>query len=508
MDRSYKEMLFGEEARSALALGVGEVADAVAFTLGPLGRGIGLEKEEAPLSLSTEGFRIAESVRLEDPFAQMGVEIAQKLALSLKKEQGDGITTALLCLRALVEKRKNSSPLAICESFDAGLAHILNALEKESRPLQDEIALRQVAATAIWGDSPMCSFLAACLASSKADDLLLVEEHARPSTKMSPFGALSFEAAPLFYPLASEAPLPQEKEEPFLFLSSRPLLFPLPLLPLLKYAADQGRPLLLLAPSFGEDVLSTLGFHNLRGSLSATALQINKKQTEIPPFLEDLSVVSGAQEASSDSSWDTFLPGVLGSVKRARIEEKSVHLLYKPKKRVLQAHLKTLSPSDPLFEKRCSFFAKRGALLSIGGLTEEERKVKKRHLTSALQAMRSSQKEGAVLGGGAALFHAGRSLSTVSWPKEWQAGIALLQKAAEAPLRQIIANAGHDANQHLQEVGKRGSPFGFHSFTEETEDLFAAGVLDPLAFVKNTFRNAVEAAKTVWLSETLIGPLR
>jgi len=511
MSTSPKEFRFEEEARNALREGINQTADAVAMTLGPAGRSVGLEASWGSPTITSDGYSIAQQVELKDPFQNMGAAIARETASKIKERAGDGTTTGILLLRALVQGgMKNiaagANPTAIKRGMEKALEKTLAAIDELSKPVHD---IKDLASS----DPEVSAVMAEAFSKVGKKGIVTLEEGKSTETVIELTKGMQFDrgyASPYFCTNAEKMVV--EMEQPFVLITDKKISSAQEILPILQHVAAAGLSLFIIADDIDGDALSTLVMNKLRGTLRVAAAKAPGFGDGRKAVLEDLAVLMGAELISEErglSLKETSFEMLGRADQIVSGKEKTTIVGGKGnvKERIAQidAELKTVSTKydrEKLEERRAKL---QGgvAVIRVGAVTESEMKKKKQLYEDCLHSTRAALEEGVVAGGGVALLRATQELK-MRLPEEEKVGLDIFRAACEVPVRQLAMNTGFDSAVVMHEVLEKGGNFGFNVLTEKVEDLVKAKVLDPVKVVKSSLTHAVSAAGVTLLSEALM----
>jgi len=517
-----KELIFEEEARNKLREGIDKLADVVGVTLGPQGRNVGLHAAWGPPTISKDGKSIVGEIELKDQYANMGVSLAKETASKMKEKCGDGTTTCLLLLRALVQSGiKNiamgTSPIGLKRGIDKAVDAIIQQLDKMAISIQDEEKTRQIATASASGDAEVGNTIAEALKKVTTSGVITIEEGKGMTTLVETVDGLQTDRGYISAYFATEQESLQTKmTNPRILVTDKKVASIQELLTLLQAVATTGTELLIIAEDVEADALSTLVVNKLRGTLKVCAIKAPGFGDRRKALLEDIAILTGATPVFEETGLllkDATMD-VLGSAEKVIVtKDKTTIIDGKGHSEAIQARIKlieteiqkTTSEYDrEKLEERKAKLSGGVAVVRVGAATEPEMKHRKRLFEVSLTATRAALEEGIVVGGGVALLRASM-LASPTFSGEEAIGAQIVFKACEAPFRQIVANAGFDSSVILGEVLGSAAHFGFNALTEKVEDLIQAGIIDPAKVVKNALRFAASTAGVVLLSETLIG---
>lgn len=516
-----KEILFDEDARNALRDGLNQLADVVAVTLGPKGRNVGLQASWGSPTITSDGNSIAKDVELKDPFANMGVAMGQEVAAKSKEKAGDGTTTAIVLLRALVQAgvkniASGANPIAIKRGMDKALELVLKEIDSMAVAVKNNKDTRNIAAVSASGHPEVGEKIAECFEKVGKTGVVAIEEGKGTETVIEIVDGMQISRgwiSPYFNTNAEKQLV--EMENPVLLITDKKISSAQDILPILQQVASAGMSLLIIAEDLEGDALSTLVVNKLRGTLKVAAIKAPAFGDQRKAILEDIAILTGAQLVTEDQGLLLKEAGadVLGKATQITItKDKTTFVGGKGDAKAIKARIAqieaqaksaTSSYDKEKLEERKAKLQGGVALIQVGAPTESEMKKKKQMYEDSLNSTRAALEEGIVPGGGVALLRASRAIK-LDLNTEETVGAQILLRACEAPIRQIILNTGFDPSVTLNEVLLKGPSFGFNAVTEQVEDLFKTGVIDPAKVVKSSLSHAVSVAGVALLSEALI----
>lgn len=522
MTSQHKEILFEEEARNHLLKGIEQVADIVAFTYGPKGRNIGVERKWGPPSITNDGSSIVDEIEAKDPFTNMGISMAKEVVQKIKEKCGDGTTTGTILLRALVTNgikniTSGASPIGIKRGMDKGLEVIMKALEERSTPVKNSEEIQSIATVSASGNQEIGKVIAEAMEKVKATGVITIEEAKGTETVIEVVEGMRFDrgyVSPYF--CTSVEKMEVEMLKPKLLLIDKKVTNIHEILPLLQTVASTGQELLIIAEDIESDALSTLVVNKIRGTLKIAAVKAPGFGDRRKAMLQDIAVLTGATVVSEEVGMSLKETGaeVLGSAEKIVITKDTTTIIngagekekIEGRIREIEGEIEnsTSSYDQEKLEERKAKLQGGVAVIRVGATTEPELKQKKQLFTDSLLSTKAAQEEGIVTGGGVALLLASKQLENLKLTGDEALGIKILFAACKAPLKQIVNNTGYEGSVVLTEVEAAGDNFGFNALTGKVEDLVAAGVVDPTKIVKNSLRHAVSIAGIVLISEALI----
>jgi chaperonin GroEL len=526
MTAKAKDIIFDEEARYALRDGIDQLANVVAITLGPKGRNVGLQASWGSPTITSDGNSIAKDVEVKDPYLNIGVSMGKEVAAKIKEKSGDGTTTGIVLLRALVQAgvkniASGANPTAIKRGMDKALARLLKQIDSMAVSVKNSQDRRNIATVSASGNQEIGLKIAECFDKIGQAGVVAIEEGKGTETVIEMVEGMQFDrgyASPYFSTNAEK--LIAEMTNPYILITDKKISSAQEILPILQHVATGGHELLIIADEIEGDALSTLVVNKLRGTLKVAAVKAPGFGDRRKAMLEDLAILTGGQVVTEDKGLvlREAEPDVLGRADQISIGKEKTTIVggkgtsKEIKGRIAQidAEIKnaTSSYDKEKLEERKAKLQGGVALIKVGAPTESEMKKKKQMFEDSLNATRAAIEEGILSGGGAALLHAGRAIKDLELSKEEAVGAKNLFLACEAPFRQIVANSGHESSILLEEVLKKGPTFGFNAQTEKVEDLMKCGVIDPAKVVKNSLMHAVSMAGIVLLTESVIVPAK
>ncbi len=519
-----KEIIFEEEARTALYEGINQLADVVSITLGPKGRNVGLGTSWGSPTITSDGNSIAKDVELKDRFGNMGVSMGKEVAAKIKEKAGDGTTTGIVLLRALVQAgvkniASGANPIAIKRGMDKALEALLKEIDAMALSIKNSADTRNIATVSASGNSEVGAKIAECFDKVGKTGVVTIEEGKGIETTLELVDGMQFDRGYLSAYFATNGEkLTVEMALPYLLITDKKISSAQEILSILQHIATTGQQLVIIAEDIEGDALSTLVVNKLRGTLKVAAVKAPGFGDRKKALLEDIAALTGAQVVTEEKGLllREAGPDVLGRADQVLIDKEKTTIVggkgkaQEIKARVIQIEgelAKATSNYDKEhLQERKAKLQGGVAVIKVGAPTESEMKKKKQMYEDSLNATRCALEEGIVPGGGIALLRASRSAAKVKLSKEEEVGAQILLRACEAPFRQIVANTGLDGSILLEEVLKKEKSFGFNALSEKVEDLLKSGVIDPAKVVKSSLSHAVSMAGIVLLSEALIAP--
>jgi chaperonin GroEL len=524
MTSTPKEIIFEEEARDLLLAGIKQLADVVAFTLGPKGRNVGIEKSWGAPAITNDGSSIVKDVTLKDQYENMGVSIAKEVVQKLKELCGDGTTTATLLLNALVKAgikqiAAGGSPIGIKRGMEKALEAVVKEIEKNAIPVKSTNETKNIATASASGNEEIGSLIAEAMEKVGKSGVITIEEAKGTETTIDLVEGMQFDRGYIssYFCTDAEKMTAELSNRPQILIVDKKINSVHEILPILSSIATAGKELLIVADDVEADALSTLVVNKLRGSLKVVAVKAPGFGDRRKAILLDIAVLTGATVVSEETgmSLNEISTEVLGSAEKITVtKENTIIVNGAGKTEDVQGRIKliegeiqatTSSYDKEKLEERKAKLSGGVAVIHVGAATEPELKQKKQMFEDSLNSTKAALEGGIVPGGGVALLRASKAVQQLKLEGDEAIGAKILITACEAPLKQIVQNAGYDGSVILAEVLQAKENFGFNAISEKVEDLMAAGIVDPAKVVKNCITYAVSAAGIVIISEALIG---
>jgi chaperonin GroEL len=522
MSSTPKEIIFEEEARELLLAGIKKLADVVAFTLGPKGRNVGLEKSWGAPTITNDGSSIVKDISLKDQYENMGVAMAKEVVQQIKEKCGDGTTTGTLLLKALVENgikniASGASPIGIKRGMEKAVEAIVKQIEKEAIPVKNAKEIRNIATASASGNEEIGSLISEAMEKVGRSGVITIEEAKGTETTIELVEGMQFDRgyiSPYFCTNADKMSVEMDNAQ--LLIVDKKVSSAHELLPILQSIASSGRELLIIAEDIDSDALSTLVVNKLRGTIRVAAVKAPGFGDRRKAMLQDIATLTGATVVSEETgmSLKEIPVSVLGTADKITITKENTTIVNgggSPKE--IQARIAQIeneiaatksSYDKEKLEERKAKLSGGVAVIRVGAATEPELKQKKQVYEDSLNSTKAAIEEGIVPGGGVALLRASKAIGHLQLEGDEAIGYKILLAACEAPLKQIVSNTGLDGPVVLAEVLESGPHYGFNAMTEKVEDLMAAGVIDPAKVVKNCLMHAASVAGIVLISEALI----
>jgi chaperonin GroEL len=519
-----KDVYFSSDARDRMLRGVNILANAVKVTLGPKGRNVILEKSFGAPRSTKDGVTVAKEIELVDKFENLGAQMVREVASKTNDAAGDGTTTATVLAQAIVAEGLKSvaagmNPMDLKRGVDKAVARVVEEIKATSKKVTTNQEIAQVGAISANGDTEIGDMIAKAMDQVGNEGVITVEEAKSLDTELEVVEGMEFDRGYLSpYFITNADKMEAVLEEPLILLFEKKLSSLQPLLPLLEAVVQSGRPLLIVAEDVEGEALATLVVNKLRGGLRVAAVKAPGFGDRRKAMLEDIATLTGGQLISEDLGIKLENVGLdmLGKAKKVSITKDDTTIVDgSGTKDEIEARISQIkrqiedTTSDYDKEKLQERLAKLAggvAVVRVGGATEVEVKEKKDRVDDALNATRAAVEEGIVAGGGVALLKASKTLEGLTGANDDQnAGIAIVRRALQAPIRQIVENAGVEGSIVVGKVLENASAtYGFNAQTEKYEDLVGAGVIDPAKVVRIALQDAASVAGLMITTEAAV----
>ena len=517
-----KQLKYDTEARQLILSGVEQLSRAVKATLGPRGRNVVLDKKFGSPTITKDGVTVAKEIELKDPFENMGAQMVREVASKTSDDAGDGTTTATVLAEAVYrEGLKNvtagANPMSLKRGIDKAVETIVDALRKQSKKIKDREEISQVAKISANGDSTIGEIIADAMDKVGKDGTITVEEAKSIETTLDVVEGMQFDKGYLSPYFVTDAEnMETLLEDPYILIFEKKISNLQDFLPLLQNVAKTGRPMLVIAEDVEGEALATLVVNKLRGTLQICAVKAPGFGDRRKAMMEDIAILTGGRFISEDLG--IKLEGVqmtdLGRAKRVTIEKENTTIVEGAGKASdIQARIsqirrqieETTSDYDrEKLQERLAKLAGGVAVINVGAATESEMKEKKARVEDALHATRAAVEEGVVAGGGVALLRCQASLADVKAEGDEAIGVQIVRKACEAPLRQLVDNAGMEGSVVVEEVKKQKGTMGYDVASGTYVDMYKAGIIDPTKVTRTALQNASSIAALLLTTECMI----
>ena len=519
-----KEVKFSVEARDKMLRGVDILANAVKVTLGPKGRNVVLEKSFGAPRITKDGVTVAKEIELEDKFENMGAQMVREVASKSADAAGDGTTTATVLAQAIVKEGAKSvaagmNPMDLKRGIDLAVEAVVADLQKNSKKVTSNEEIAQVGTISANGDAEIGKFLADAMKKVGNEGVITVEEAKSLETELDVVEGMQFDRgyiSPYFVTNADKMRV--EMDDAYILINEKKLSSLNELLPLLEAVVQTGKPLVIVAEDVEGEALATLVVNRLRGGLKVAAVKAPGFGDRRKAMLQDIAILTGGQAISEDLGikLENVNLSMLGRAKKVMIDKENTTIVNGAgKKADIEARVaqikaqieETTSDYDrEKLQERLAKLAGGVAVIKVGGATEVEVKEKKDRVEDALNATRAAVQEGIVPGGGVALLRAKKAVGRLTNPNaDVQAGINIVLKALEAPVRQISENAGVEGSIVVGKIlENKSETFGFDAQTEDYVDMVDKGIIDPAKVVRTALQDASSVAGLLVTTEAMV----
>ena len=522
-----KDVKFSGDARDRMLRGVDILANAVKVTLGPKGRNVVIEKSFGAPRITKDGVTVAKEIELEDKFENMGAQMLREVASKTNDTAGDGTTTATVLAQAIVREGAKSvaagmNPMDLKRGIEIAVAAVVKDIEKRAKPVASSSEVAQVGTISSNGDAAIGKMIAQAMQKVGNEGVITVEENKSLETEVDIVEGMKFDRGYLSpYFITNAEKMTAELEDVYVLLHEKKLSGLQAMLPVLEAVVQSGRPLLIIAEDVEGEALATLVVNRLRGGLKVAAVKAPGFGDRRKAMLEDIAILTGGQLISDELGMklESVTVNMLGRARKVVIDKENTTIVNGAgKKKDIEARVgqikaqieETTSDYDrEKLQERLAKLAGGVAVIRVGGATEVEVKEKKDRVEDALNATRAAVQEGIVPGGGVALLRAKKAVGRIhNDNSDVQAGINIVLKALEAPVRQIAENAGVEGSIVVGKIlENKSETFGFDAQTEEYVDMVAKGIIDPAKVVRTALQDASSVAGLLVTTEAMVAEL-
>jgi chaperonin GroEL len=508
-----KDVKFAAEARERMLRGVDILANAVKVTLGPKGRNVILEKSFGAPRSTKDGVTVAKEIELEDKFENMGAQMVREAAQKTNDLAGDGTTTACVLTQAIVREGLKAvaagmNPMDLKRGIDKAVIQVVEDIQKKAKKVKNTQEVAQVGTISANGEKAIGEMIAEAMQKVGNEGVITVEEAKSLESELDVVEGMQFDRGYLSpYFITNAEKMIAELEEPYILIHEKKLASLQPLLPVLEAVVQTGKPLLIIAEEVEGEALATLVVNKLRGGLKVAAVKAPGFGDRRKAMLEDIAILTNGQVISEDLGikLENVSLDMLGRAKRVRIEKENTTIIDGAgKKKEIEGRVgqikaqieETTSDYDKeKLQERLAKLAGGVAVIKVGGATEVEVKERKDRVDDALNATRAAVEEGIVAGGGVSLLRAAQTITVKGENEDQNAGIAIVKRALQAPIRQIAENAGVEGSIVVGKVlDRQGSSYGYDAQNDEYGDLFEKGIIDPAKVVRTALQDAASIA--------------
>lgn len=521
-----KDIKFGAEARAALESGVNQLANTVRVTLGPKGRNVVLDKKFGSPLITNDGVTIAKEIELEDAFENMGAQLVKEVATKTNDVAGDGTTTATVLAQAMVvEGIKNiaagANPIILRRGMMAATEKAVASIKEMSQTLTGKEQIAEVAAISA-GDETVGELIAEAMEKASQDGVITIEESKSMSTELEVVEGMQFDRGYLSPYMATDMDkMVAELDNPYILITDKKITNIQEILPILEQIVQAGAKLLIVAEDVEGEALATLVVNKLRGTFNCVAVKAPGFGDRRKAMLQDIAILTGGTVISEEVGLDLKEATIdmLGRAKSVKVGKENTIVVDGDgshediKARVAQIKLQieeTTSDFDrEKLQERLAKLSGGVAVIKVGAATETEMQEKKLRMEDALAATRAAAEEGIIAGGGTAYIHIKNDLQSLvdSLDGDEKTGAAIILKALEAPLRQIVTNAGLEGSVVVNKVAEAAVGVGFNALTEKYVDMVEEGIIDPAKVTRSALQNANSVASTLLTTESVVADI-
>ncbi len=518
-----KDVKFGDSARKRMLAGVNVLADAVKVTLGPKGRNVVLDKSFGAPTVTKDGVSVAKEIELKDKFENMGAQMVKEVASQANDVAGDGTTTATVLAQAIVNEGLKAvaagmNPMDLKRGIDKGLYAAVEEIKKLSRQCSDSKAIAQVGTISANSDERIGSIIAEAMERVGKEGVITVEEGSGFEDELDVVEGMQFDRGYLSpYFINNQDTMSAELENPFVLLVDKKISNIREMLPVLEAVAKSSKPLLIIAEDVEGEALATLVVNNMRGIVKVAAVKAPGFGDRRKEMLQDIAILTGGTVISEEVglTLENATLDDLGSAKRVQITKENTTIIDGSgaqadiQARVAQIRKQIEETSSDYdrekLQERVAKLAGGVAVIKVGAASEVEMKEKKARVDDALHATRAAVEEGIVPGGGVALIRALQAIEDLKGDNEDQnVGINLLRRAMEAPLRQIVTNAGGEASVVVDKVKQGKDSYGYNAANSTYGDMLEMGILDPAKVTRTALQSAASVASLMITTECMV----
>jgi chaperonin GroEL len=518
-----KEVRFSADAREKMLRGVNILANAVKVTLGPKGRNVVIEKSFGAPRITKDGVTVAKEVELEDKFENMGAQMVREVASKTNDVAGDGTTTATVLAQAIVIEGAKAvaagmNPMDLKRGIDLAVEEVVADLVKKAKKIKTSEEVAQVGTISANGETAIGKMIANAMQKVGNEGVITVEEAKTAETELEVVEGMQFDRGYLSpYFVTNPEKMIAELEDAYILLHEKKLTNLQPMLPVLEAVVQSGKPMLIVSEDVEGEALATLVVNKLRGGLKICAVKAPGFGDRRKAMLEDIAILTGGQVISEDLGikLENVTLAMLGRAKKLRIEKENTTIVDGAgKKKEIEGRIaqikqqveETTSDYDKeKLQERLAKLAGGVAVVRVGGATEVEVKEKKDRVDDALNATRAAVEEGIVPGGGVALARSGASITAKGANDDQEAGINIVRRALQSPLRQIAANAGAEASIVAgKTLENKSYSYGYNAQTGQYGDMVAMGIVDPVKVVRTALQDAASVAGLLVTTEAMI----
>ncbi|MBD2102922.1 chaperonin GroEL [Leptolyngbya sp. FACHB-261] len=519
-----KRIIYNEDARRALEKGMDILAEAVAVTLGPKGRNVVLEKKFGAPQIINDGVTIAKEIELEDHVENTGVSLIRQAASRTNDAAGDGTTTATVLAHAIVKEglrnvAAGANPIALKRGIDKATAFLVDKIAAHARPVEDSKSIAQVGAISAGNDEAVGEMIASAMDKVGKEGVISLEEGKSMTTELEITEGMRFEKGYISPYFATDTErMEAVLDEPFILITDKKIALVQDLVPVLEQVARAGRPLVIIAEDIEKEALATLVVNRLRGVLNVAAVKAPGFGDRRKAMLEDIAVLTGGQLITEDAGLklDTAKIDMLGKARRITITKDNTTIVAEGNEAQVKARCEQIrrqmdetesSYDKEKLQERLAKLAGGVAVVKVGAATETEMKDRKLRLEDAINATKAAVEEGIVPGGGTTLAHLAPELETwaaANLEAEALTGANIVARALTSPLKRIAQNAGQNGAVVAERVKEKDFNIGYNAVSNQFEDMFAAGIVDPAKVTRSALQNAASIAGMILTTECIV----
>jgi chaperonin GroEL len=519
---SAKMIYFGETSRAKMLTGVNTLADAVKVTLGPKGRNVVIEKSFGSPIITKDGVTVAKEIELEDRFTNMGAQMVKEVASKTSDVAGDGTTTATVLAQSIFREGSKlvaagHSPMELKRGIESAVALVLSTIDTMAKPCQGRDEVAQIGTISSNGDEEIGKILADAMDKVGKEGVITIDEAKGMETTLRVVEGMQFDRGYLSpYFITDAERMEVVLEDAYIILVEKKISSMNDLLPILEKISKTSKPFLIVAEDIDGEALATLVVNKLRGTLHCCAVKAPGFGDRRKAMMEDMAILTGGTLVSEELGFklENLTLDQLGQAKKITVDKDETTLVdgqgkesdVKARSSQIKKEIEdTTSDYDrEKLQERLAKLIGGVAIIEVGAATETELKEKKARVDDALHATRAAVEEGVVVGGGVALLRCQTPLSKLILEGEQLHGVAIVKRALEEPLRQILVNAGLEPAPIVEKIREKSGGFGFNAQTEKFEDLFKAGVIDPAKVTKFALSNAASVASLLLTTEAMV----
>ena len=522
-----KDIKFGIDAREGLEKGIDKLANAVKVTLGPKGRNVVLDRAYGAPTITNDGVTIANDIELEDRFENMGAQLVKEVANKTNDVAGDGTTTATVLAYSIIkEGLKNlaagANPIVLQKGLKKSTDIVVDYIKENSKDVEDKQAIENVG-TISSQDQNIGKLIADAMEKVGNDGVITVEESKTTDTYLDLVEGMQFDKGYLSpYMATDNEKMIAELDDPYILLTDKKISNIQEILPLLEQIVQESRPLLIIADDVDGEALTTLILNKLRGTFNVVAVKAPGYGDRRKAMLEDIAILTGAKVVSEDLGMDLKDASIdmLGSAKKVKVDKDNTTLVEgKGDKETLNERVENIrgqvAKEESEYEKeklqeRLAKLAGGVAVINVGAATETEMQEKKYRIEDALSATRAAVEEGIVAGGGVVLIGAIEKVEELreSLIGDEKTGALIIERALEAPLRQIVENAGLDGSVIVEKVKNTDKEEGYDAYENKFVNMFEAGIVEPTKVTRSALQNAVSVAGMILTTEAAVADIK